>query len=228
MRGLLLLFVGAVLGCSSFGSADDTAVDSGIDAGGQGQGNACVGPCETFESAQWKSDWGMSGPGAIDVTVGESTSPSHAVDLTVTGDVRVQLARGFGMGNKLVASVSMKVVSAGEGELDLFAIRMSADLGSDGIKLVHQAKEQRYAIQANGVVTPVTASFGAFIRVTLEVDIAMKTWTFKVGGDQMSGPLDAMWTKGSPFYVAFGALFASDIKGAWHIRFDDVEVKATP
>jgi hypothetical protein len=248
----------AVVACGSFGEAPagsdgDAGVGNASEAGaadastgasdgGGGQGDdgappgTCTPPCETFETSEWSRLWprSASGSGVLEVTEGESTSGTRALDLAIrAADGEAVLSFSAGVTpRRIVASVNVLVLVKGDGELDLFEIVEGPELSARGIHFVHQASSGSYVSESSASypkqILPLGGMFATYTRVTLELDFNASRYTVMVGSQvRATGELDTTW-KPSVLFVMVGAAYTQNVTKPWHVRFDDVSVVTEP
>jgi hypothetical protein len=243
---VLALGVALASACGSFGAAplpaddataasDAGAVDAPVEGAAPPDGGAtCLPPiCEDFETDAWKVLWTTKGPSQIDVSDGASTSGVRALDLRLSDRTPAYIVRQLGAGpfDKVVASVNMRVLERGDGEIDLFEVGDS--LLARGVIFVHADATGSFVCEAsagapsNVIPTPVQ-SLATYTRIVIELDFRKGVYALTVGAQAVNGLLDATWNP-AQLVVALGAPFAGGSAAKrWRVRFDDLSVTTEP
>jgi hypothetical protein len=158
-----------------------------------------------------------------------ATSGVNALDLTFS-DKAAYFGISLAGKKKVTVTANVLVVELGTGEVDLFGIAESQDVGAPGILLVHRMSAlNTLAVELPGgqAQYDLAADFSKYTPVTLTVDLDTGTYAYEAGSSKMSGTLTSPLSPTSVSVVIGGVYPAPGFK-PWHVRYDDVTIVATP
>jgi hypothetical protein len=226
-------FSGEVVGPDAAAPAEGSVADSGTDLGPMNDA-AVDGPvfsctaslCEDFETDSWRKDWQKAGATIIDVNAdGPASSGTRAATLRVAASTPGILVHSLGAAKQVSFAANMIIVEKGDGEIDFINLVEGAQPGAPGFHISHSGTNLNYNLEVPKIPTRALGqTFVAYQRVKLEVNLVAHTYKFSAGNEVVQGELDPTFPAQPLLYISLGAGYATGIKKAWHVRFDDVEI----
>jgi len=242
-----------VCACTPFGadgggdggvSVNDGAVadgGGGVDGGDGGEGppvdaGSCglagADFCDDFESDDWRSRWNATG--SVSATPGDAVSGTRSIEIErLVGSTPKLIAHELDATKKVFKlTVRMRVLKAGDGEMDLIAITETnavvAPFGK-GLFIARPQGRTTYVLEGPGITrVDLAGSFSTWTKLTLVLDLGNHRYSLDDGDGHFEGPFDATWNP-STLFVQLGAFWEPVVKlKDWQVRFDDVAVTSRP
>jgi len=226
----LLAGGGAWTGCNPFSSGDEPRVE--VDAGppvadaGAPDADDCVAPaCEDFDSPDWAKGW--EAVGALSTATTDSVSPPASLEARLTAPAEESYLRYQGRARHILVSFKVKVVEAGEGEVELFRLSDSP-LSKPAVlpfRLVRSVGNRKYGLEVpGGGKHNFVATFEGWTAVSLELDFVRQRYGYEIGGETNgSGKEQIAGLDPVNVHISLGLRSLVAATG-WVVRYDDLRI----